>query len=198
MKGGPEWFGRWNAYAVSTSGREEGGWPHEAEFWSQFAALFSRHNLTLEGAKDVTRAARAKVGNWPADLYRGIASILDDRKQPNLPAAGAQDTPPCPLCGFQGLVPVEHTDGSPIQARVGGITREMRSTVAACSCPHGNRVLAGHKEPPWPSLDRFDRRRWQPVGGWPDAPAPAPATPPTPIKSLAAALAEAEDDYIPF
>lgn len=89
----------------------------------------------------------------------------------------------CDICGGSGLVSIERTDGCPVQARVGGELRELRSAVASCLCPAGADLRAKYADPkgpcPWPDLAGLPDE-FRPVGGWPgghgdpDAPLPRP------------------------
>ena len=75
----------------------------------------------------------------------------------------------CPLCGYAGLLPVERCDGRPIWATYPKAGRQpVRSVVATCNCPHGERVRAGHGgSAPWPQLIELVPQ-CRPVGGWPE------------------------------
>jgi hypothetical protein len=197
----PDWMGRYTAFVFSASTRPETEWPARPEYWKPIGEMFARNRLTFEAAKDATRAAWERHSNHPDALLRSLSAVIESVKAPNLPANGTRENGPCPLCGFEGLLCIEHADGSPIWERFrDGNDHAVKHITVVCTCTHGARIRTAHGDKlPWRQLANADRRRWQPVGGWPGEPAPAtPAAPPPPIKSLAAALAEAEDDFIPF
>ena len=156
-------------FVVDASGRDD--WKAEPEFWLPVKALLARHRLTLDGAKDATLAAWKRFGNSPSQLYRGLATVLDESKQVNLPAAN--DAAPCGLCGFQGLVVIERRDGRRIEVRIGAECCDVGYITVVCTCPHGARLQAAWGDKlPWRLLANADRRRWQPLGGWPGDEAP--------------------------
>lgn len=176
---------KFQAFVLEASGRDD--WKGDAEFWLPVKALLSKHRLTLEGAKDTTLAAWKRFGSSPSQLYRGLATVLDESKQPNLPAAN--DAAPCVLCGFQGLVCIERRDGSLIEVRIGAEYREVKHITVVCTCPHGARLQAAHGDKlPWRLLANADRRRWRPLGGWPGEESPR----------LAVVGSDDGDESIPF
>ena len=136
-------------FVVDASGRDD--WKAEPEFWLPVKALLARHRLTLDGAKDATLAAWKRFGNSPSQLYRGLATVLDESKQVNLPAAN--DAAPCGLCGFQGLVVIERRDGRRIEVRIGAECCDVGYITVVCTCPHGARLQAA-----WGERDRTPGR----------------------------------------
>lgn len=160
------YLAEWVSYVRESSGHNR--WPKTPGYWLMLGRVLAKYMVPQNAAQDAVDTVFIEEGSLPGSFPKHLARKLAKLRAPNLPAAGTEESPQCPICGKSGLLYVERRDGNMAEVPFpDGKKRFVRDFVASCNCPHGSRVRSKHDSPPWHGLESLNRAVYQPVGGWP-------------------------------